>query len=189
MIQVPEPTRRRQRTKVTSGQEHLVEQFLTQFYGEQAELGGAADEATNPVPREVLVPVLPPNADELAAWLSGLRGSRVSLRVPVRGDKRTLAETVQRNAREALAQHKLKRAGDFNARSEALQSIQDSLGLADAPLRIESRGHQPCAGHGRGRLAGGVRGRSAAKVGLPPLCDPPKPPVKGDRMTSPRSPR
>ncbi|CRZ14623.1 excinuclease ABC subunit C [Mycolicibacterium neworleansense] len=120
-----------------SGQEHLVEQFLTQFYGEQAELGGAADEATNPVPREVLVPVLPPNADELAAWLSGLRGSRVSLRVPVRGDKRTLAETVARNAHEALAQHKLKRAGDFNARSEALQSIQDSLGLADAPLRIE----------------------------------------------------
>ncbi|TVX91207.1 excinuclease ABC subunit UvrC [Mycolicibacterium porcinum] len=120
-----------------SGQEHLVEQFLTQFYGEQAELGGAADEATNPVPREVLVPVLPPNSDELSAWLSGLRGSRVSLRVPVRGDKRTLAETVARNAHEALAQHKLKRAGDFNARSEALQSIQDSLGLADAPLRIE----------------------------------------------------
>lgn len=120
-----------------SGQEQLVEQFLTQFYGEQAELGGAADEATNPVPREVLVPVLPPNSDELSAWLSGLRGSRVSLRVPVRGDKRTLAETVARNAHEALAQHKLKRAGDFNARSEALQSIQDSLGLADAPLRIE----------------------------------------------------
>ncbi|OBF33474.1 excinuclease ABC subunit C [Mycolicibacterium peregrinum] len=132
-----EPEATRDSAPEQSGQEHLVEQFLTQFYGEQAELGGAADEATNPVPREVLVPVLPPNADELAAWLSGLRGSRVSLRVPVRGDKRTLAETVQRNAREALAQHKLKRAGDFNARSEALQSIQDSLGLADAPLRIE----------------------------------------------------
>ncbi|WP_458317709.1 excinuclease ABC subunit UvrC [Mycolicibacterium brisbanense] len=120
-----------------SGQEQLVEQFLTQFYGDEAELGGAADEATNPVPRQVLVPVLPPNADELAVWLSGLRGSRVALRVPVRGDKRALAETVQRNAQEALAQHKLKRAGDFNARSEALQSIQESLGLADAPLRIE----------------------------------------------------
>ena len=120
-----------------SGQDQLVEQFLTQFYGDQAELGSAADEATNPVPREVLVPVLPPNADELATWLSGLRGSRVALRVPVRGDKRVLAETVQRNAQEALAQHKLKRAGDFNARSEALQSIQDALGLADAPLRIE----------------------------------------------------
>lgn len=120
-----------------SGQEQLVEQFLTQFYGDQAELGGAVDEATNPVPREVLVPVLPPNSDELTTWLSGLRGSRVNLRVPVRGDKRTLAETVRRNAQEALAQHKLKRAGDFNARSEALQSIQDALGLADAPLRIE----------------------------------------------------
>lgn len=120
-----------------AGHEVLVEQFLTQFYGEQAELGGAADEYTNPVPRQVLVPVLPANADELAEWLSGLRGSRVSLRVPVRGDKRALAETVQRNAADALAQHKLKRAGDFNARSEALQSIQDALGLADAPLRIE----------------------------------------------------
>jgi excinuclease ABC subunit C len=120
-----------------SGDEVLVEQFLTQFYGEQAELDGAADEYTNPVPRQVLVPVLPPNATELAEWLSRLRGSQVRVRVAQRGDKRALAETVQRNAAEALAQHKLKRAGDFNARSEALQSIQDALGLADAPLRIE----------------------------------------------------
>jgi excinuclease ABC subunit C len=120
-----------------SGQDKLVEQFLTQFYGDQAELGGAADEATNPVPREVLVPVLPGNAEELGTWLSGLRGSRVSLRVPHRGDKRALAGTVHRNAQDALAQHKLKRAGDFNARSAALQSIQEFLGLADAPLRIE----------------------------------------------------
>jgi excinuclease ABC subunit C len=120
-----------------SGQEQLVEQFLTQFYGEQAELGGAADESTNPVPREVLVPCLPSNSDELATWLSELRGSRVTLRVPRRGDKRALAETVQRNAKEALQQHKLKRAGDFTARSVALQNIQEALGLADAPLRIE----------------------------------------------------
>ncbi|MET0454525.1 MAG: excinuclease ABC subunit UvrC [Mycobacterium sp.] len=120
-----------------SGQGHLVEQFLTQFYGDQAELGGTGDESTNPVPRQILVPVLPPNADELETWLCGLRGSRVALRVPMRGDKRALAETVQRNARDALTQHKLKRAGDFTARSAALQSIQEALGLADAPLRIE----------------------------------------------------
>ena len=115
----------------------LVEQFLMQFYGEQAELGSAADESNNPVPREVLVPCLPPDAEELSVWLSGLRGSRVTLRVPRRGDKHALAETVQRNAQEALQQHKLKRAGDFTARSAALQNIQESLGLADAPLRIE----------------------------------------------------
>lgn len=120
-----------------SGEARLVEQFLTQFYGDQAELGGAADESTNPVPREVLVPCLPAGVDELTDWLSGLRGSRVALRVARRGDKRALAETVQRNAKESLQQHKLKRAGDFTARSAALQSIQDALGLADAPLRIE----------------------------------------------------
>lgn len=120
-----------------SGQGHLVEQFLTQFYGDQAALAGAADEATNPVPRQILVPVMPTNADELETWLCQLRGSRVALRVPMRGDKRALAETVKRNAQDALAQHKLKRAGDFTARSAALQSIQDALGLPDAPLRIE----------------------------------------------------
>ena len=120
-----------------SPQAQLVEQFVTQFYGEQIELNGAADEANNPVPREVLVPCLPANADQLTAWLSGLRGSRVALRVAQRGDKRALAETVYRDAQEALQQHKLRRAGDFTARSAALQNIQESLGLASAPLRIE----------------------------------------------------
>ena len=121
--------------------EYLVEQFLTQFYGDQAALGTAADggqdEVANPVPRQVLVPGLPETSDELETWLSQLRGSRVTLRVAQRGDKRALAETVHRNAKDALTQHKLKRAGDFTARSAALQSIQEALELEDAPLRIE----------------------------------------------------
>ena len=115
----------------------LVGQFLTQFYGEQAALAGSADDATQPVPREVLVPELPEDADALAEWLSELRGSRVQLRVPQRGDKRALAETVARNAAEAFAQHKLRRAGDLTARAAALQEIQEYLGLDTAPLRIE----------------------------------------------------
>ena len=119
-----------------SAHARLIEQFLTQFYGDQAEEGATSGSA-NPVPREVLVPCLPPNAEELATWLSGLRGSRVGLRIPRRGDKRALAETVARNAQEALQQHKLRRATDFTARSAALQNIQDALGLAEAPLRIE----------------------------------------------------
>ncbi|MFD1813875.1 excinuclease ABC subunit UvrC [Rhodococcus gannanensis] len=118
----------------------LVEEFLTQFYGEQAALtdqpGLQADKATV-VPREVLVPVLPRNVGEMQNWLSGLRGSAVSLRVPQRGDKKALAETVERNAKEALAQHKLKRAGDLTSRSAALQGIQEALELDEAPLRIE----------------------------------------------------
>src|SRR5689334_17019122 len=115
----------------------LVERFLTQFYGEQAALAESADDAGQPVPREILVPELPPEVDAMAEWLCGLRGSRVHVRVPQRGDKRALAETVERNAKEAFAQHKLRRAGDLTARSAALQEIQDALGLESAPLRIE----------------------------------------------------
>ena len=120
-----------------TGTAALVERFLTQFYGEQAALADQADDQSQPVPREILVPELPPDVDALAEWLCGLRGSRVRIRVPQRGDKRALAETVERNAKEAFAQHKLRRAGDLTARSAALQEIQDALGLDSAPLRIE----------------------------------------------------
>jgi excinuclease ABC subunit C len=118
----------------------LVEHFLGQFYGE----GPTADNTganTGPdssgIPREVLVPELPPEAEAMTQWLSGRRGGPVHLRVPQRGDKKTLAETVARNAREALALHKLRRASDLTTRSKALNEIQDALELDDAPLRIE----------------------------------------------------
>jgi excinuclease ABC subunit C len=97
----------------------LVERFLTQFYGEQAALAESADDAHQPVPREILVPTLPAELDSIAQWLCGLRGARVHIRVPQRGDKRALAETVARNAAEAFTQHKLRRAGDLTARSAA----------------------------------------------------------------------
>ncbi|HEX2497399.1 MAG TPA: excinuclease ABC subunit UvrC, partial [Actinomycetes bacterium] len=106
----------------------LVEHFLQQFYGEES---GEA------VPREVLVPAVPTATDALTEWLSGRRGSRVRMRVPRRGDKRALLETVSRNAGEALALHKTRRAADLTTRSVALQEIQDALGLESAPLRIE----------------------------------------------------
>jgi excinuclease ABC subunit C len=115
---------------VTTGD--LVEDFLQQVYGD--EMG---DSWSQPVPREVLVPVLPDDAAALGAWLSGLRGSRVDLRVPRRGDKRSLMATVARNAEQALVLHKTRRGSDLTSRGIALQEIQDALGLADAPLRIE----------------------------------------------------
>lgn len=117
----------------------LVEQFLTQFYGEQAAVAAQTGEEQPAavVPREVLVPELPADVEEVQRWLSALRGAAVRLRVPRRGDKKALAETVTRNAQEALAQHKLRRAGDLTARSVALQDIQDALDLDTAPLRIE----------------------------------------------------
>ena len=55
----------------------------------------------------------------------------------MRGDKRALHETVTRNAKEEFVRHRLRRAGDHNARSRALTELQDLLGLPEAPLRIE----------------------------------------------------
>ncbi|KQY25251.1 excinuclease ABC subunit C [Cellulomonas sp. Root485] len=114
----------------------LVEHLLQQIYGSEAAAGdgGAGSSA---VPREVLVPVLPPDVDQVQAWLSGLRGSRVSVRIPQRGDKRELAATVHRNAEHALVLHRTRRAGDLTTRSQALQEIQEALDLPSAPLRIE----------------------------------------------------
>jgi excinuclease ABC subunit C len=109
----------------------LVEAFLGQFYGE----GTSPD--SNGIPREVLVPELPPDAEAMIQWLSERRGGPVNLRVPQRGDKKTLAETVARNASQGLALHKLRRASDLTTRSKALQEVQDALELDDAPLRIE----------------------------------------------------
>lgn len=105
----------------------LVEHLLLQVYGDEGDQ----------VPREVLVPTLPSDPDAVQTWLSGVRGSHVDLRVPQRGDKRALMETVRRNAEQSLARHKVTRAGDLTARSLALQELQEGLELAEAPLRIE----------------------------------------------------
>ena len=112
----------------------LVEQFLGQVYADSP----AGTEAINAgIPREVLVPELPPDPDTMSQWLAVRRGGPVSLRVPRRGDKKALLETVARNAGESLALHKTRRASDLTTRSKALNEIQEALGLDDAPLRIE----------------------------------------------------
>lgn len=129
----------------------LVEQLLVQVYGEgtgtlptgpEAGPRGArrperTAERHRAVPREVLVPVLPADLEQVQDWLSELRGARVQVRVPVRGDKKALADTLLTNAEQALALHRTRRAGDLTTRSQALRELQEALGLAEAPLRIE----------------------------------------------------
>ncbi|GAX50550.1 excinuclease ABC subunit UvrC [Streptomyces olivochromogenes] len=111
---------------VTTGD--LVEHALQQLYGE---------ETGDSVPKEVLVPALPDPVEPVQEWLTGRRGSNVSLRIPQRGDKKALMETVQRNALQALGLHKTKRASDLTTRSRALEEIAGALDLDSAPLRIE----------------------------------------------------
>ncbi|CAN5149232.1 excinuclease ABC subunit UvrC [soil metagenome] len=118
----------------------LVERLLEQVYGAEQSTDTTQRGVTGDaraVPREVLVPVLPTDADQVQAWLTGLRGARVDIRVPQRGEKRELAETVRRNAEHALVLHRTRRAGDLTTRSQALREIQEALDLPSAPLRME----------------------------------------------------
>lgn len=108
----------------------LVEHLLQQVYGED-------DGKHGRLPREVLVPVMPSNSADLAVWLGALRGARVDIRVPQRGDKAALLGTVRDNAEHALKLHKTRRAGDITVRSQALQELQEALDLPVALLRIE----------------------------------------------------
>jgi excinuclease ABC subunit C len=105
----------------------LIERILVDVY---------ADPASG-VPRQVLVPTMPADADAVTEYLTGRRGGPVALRVPVRGPKRALLETVEQNARESFVRHRLQRTSDHNSRARALESLQQELGLPDAPLRIE----------------------------------------------------
>ncbi len=104
----------------------LMGRIIRQLYGEETP------------PREVLVSIEPDETDLLHEWLVDLRGRNVSLRVPQRGAKRRLMETTAANAAEAFARHRLSRQKDHNARARALQSLQEELGLAEPPLRIEA---------------------------------------------------
>jgi len=96
-----------------------------------------AEAEPDSIPREVLVPDDPDDPDLYARWLSELRGSKVVVRVPQRGDKRALQATVTQNAKEEFVRHRLKRASDHNARARALNALQEALDLPQAPLRIE----------------------------------------------------
>ncbi len=110
---------------LTPGQ--LIERLLVDVY---------ADPASG-VPRQVLVPTMPEDADAVVGYLSERRPGPVALRVPLRGAKRSLLETVEQNAKESFVRHRLQRTSDHNSRARALESLQKELDLPEAPLRIE----------------------------------------------------
>jgi excinuclease ABC subunit C len=110
-----------------SSDAELVEGFLLRYYAEAAH-----------VPREVLVPVLPDEPSAVAAWLSGLRGTKVSLTAPVRGEKRTLLDLAGTNARHALARYSFRTRYDEARTNAALLELESALALPAPPLRIEA---------------------------------------------------
>jgi excinuclease ABC subunit C len=106
----------------------LVDSILEGLYYDPPPLG---------LPKQVLVPVPSADAELYERWLGEQRGSKVVVRVPQRGDKRVLLETVTRNAQEEFTRHRLRRAADHNSRAKALNELQEALDLPEAPLRIE----------------------------------------------------
>ena len=106
----------------------LVSKILEGLYYEDHPLGP---------PKQVLVPSEPDDPDLYERWLTECRGSNVTIRVPQRGDKRALQDTVTQNAKEEFVRHRLRRSSDHNSRARALNELQDHLGLPLAPLRIE----------------------------------------------------
>ncbi len=106
----------------------LIDRVLEEMYGDEPPLG---------IPSQVLVPTIPDDVETYAEWLRHLKGSIVAIKVPQRGDKRELHETVTVNAKEEFVRHRLRRASDHNTRSRALSELQDALDLPEAPLRIE----------------------------------------------------
>ncbi len=115
----------------------LVEAFLLQLYADIVPAGATAEERRAAVPPEILVPALPASGSALADLVTELRGAKVAIRVPHRGHKRVLLDTVEKNARQGLAQHKAKRASDLTTRNRALEEIAEALDLPMPPLRIE----------------------------------------------------
>jgi len=106
----------------------LVDSILEGLYYDRPPLG---------VPQQVLVPVESADPDLYERWLGEQREAKVIIRVPQRGDKRALMETVENNAAEELNRHRLRRATDHNSRARALNELQEALALPAAPLRIE----------------------------------------------------
>ena len=104
----------------------VVEEFVLQYYA-----------SAMSIPREIVVQRDLGLGDALAEALSQRRGGAVEVRAAERGDKRRILELAERNARLALDQERLKQERRRQRRTEALDGLQQALGLDTVPLRIE----------------------------------------------------
>ncbi len=108
-------------------EQQLIARVLEQHYAETP-IG---------IPKTLLVPVIPEEAEVYEEWLMRTRSGPVEIRVPQRGRKRELLEMARQNAAEQLNRHRLKRSSDLTSRAVAIEQLQHVLGLKEAPLRIE----------------------------------------------------
>jgi excinuclease ABC subunit C len=111
---------------VERGLGEVAEEFVLQYYGDQMS-----------IPPQVIVQEDVEEREALAEALGQRRGAKVEVRAAERGDKRRILELAERNALLALDQERLKAERRRQQRVEALDGLQDALGLDALPLRVE----------------------------------------------------
>jgi excinuclease ABC subunit C len=89
------------------------------------------------VPRNIYINAEPVDKEQLEQWLGGIGSTKVEIKVPQRGEKVELLDTVKRNAQYSLIQYLSKRATDAAVSGKALTEIEEHLNLGRTPLRIE----------------------------------------------------
>ncbi len=94
-------------------------------------------DGTTEIPSVIHINGEPADRQALGEWLGSLAGHKVTIKVPQRGEKVELLETVERNAHYALVQFMSKRATDAAVSGKALIELEEQLELPRTPLRIE----------------------------------------------------
>ena len=89
------------------------------------------------VPRNIYISAEPSDREQLEQWLGQIGSTKVEIKVPQRGEKLELLQTVKRNAQYSLIQYLSKRATDAAVSGKALTEIEEHLNLGRTPLRIE----------------------------------------------------
>ena len=107
----------------------LVDGFLLRYYADGPQ-----------IPREIVLPELPEDADTVEQWLSSMRperAARVHLTVPQRAERRDLLDLAEDNARHTLMRFKVRTRYDEDRLNNALLQLESALALPAPPLRIE----------------------------------------------------
>lgn len=107
--------------------DEIFSSFLKQFY-----IGASY------IPKEIIIEDKPMDAKVLEDWLSEKRGNKVTITVPIKGDKKELIKMVKRNALDMIEKYgdKYKKRAESN--KLALEEIKNLIGLSDTPRRIEA---------------------------------------------------
>lgn len=103
----------------------VISSFIKHFYSLQGF-----------IPKEIIIPVETGDEDVLQSWLEGIRGQKVYITIPQKGDKKHMVQMVQRNAQEAI--QKFSNINKIKGIGETLEELCELIGLESVPRRIEA---------------------------------------------------